>query len=152
MMTATAEHAEGPLACEDLQERNFTETLIQRIPLLAGEDRVLVALYLDDGHSFGQIARLIGASPTTIARRIRRIARQLADETYPFCLARKSAFRRLELAIIRDHFVRGRTCTQISRRRGLTYYRVRTTILKAREFASSVTLRSHRTPQEENDS
>jgi len=106
---------------------------------LAGEDRVLVALYLDDGHSFGQIARLAGACPTTIARRIRRIARQLADETYPLCLANKSEFNRSEMAIIRDHFVRGRTFTQISRSRGITYYRVRTTILKARKLVNAMT-------------
>ena len=137
-MTATAKYAAGPLAEEDSQERDFTETLTQRIPLLAGEDRVLIALYLHDGHSFGEIARLTGACPTTIARRIRRIARQLADETYPLCLANKSAFNRSELAIIRDHFVCGRTFTQISRSRRITYYRVRTTILKARKLASSV--------------
>ena len=151
-MTATAKYAKSPLTCEDPQDRDFTETLAQRIPLLAGEERALIGLYLDDGHSFGQIARLIGTSPTTIARRIRRIARQLTDETYPLCLANKSAFSRSELAIIRDHFVRGRTFGQISRRRGITYYRVRTTILKAREFASSVALRSQRAHQEENDS
>ena len=151
-MTATAKYAEGPLASEGPQERDLTETLTQRIPLLAGEDRVLIALYLNDGHSFGQIAGLIGTCPTTIARRIRRIARQLADETYPLCLAQKSAFSRLELAIIRDHFVRGRTFGQIGRRRGITYYRVRTTILKARTFARSVTPRLQRAPEEENNS
>ena len=150
-MPTTAETIEGPPACATSHERTFTETLIQRIPLLAGEDRVLISLYLDDGHSFGQIARLIGASPTTIARRIRRIVRQLADETYPLCLAQKSAFSRVELAIVRDHFVRGRTCSQISRRRRLTYYRVRTTIHKAKAFARPVTLRTHRTPEEELD-
>ena len=142
---------EESLACATSHQRRFTETLTQRIPLLAGEDRVLMSLYLDDGHSFGQIARLIGASPTTIARRVRRIARHLADETYPLCLAQKSAFSRLELAIVRDHFVRGHTCSQISRQRRLTYYRVRTTIHKARTFARPVTLRSHRTSKEELD-
>jgi len=136
-MTGTISNSTGPQAETNLSSRDFTETLTQRMALLTGEDRVLIGLYLEDGHSFGQIARLLGANPTTIARRVRRIVRQLADETYPLCLAHKAEFSRLELAIIRDHFVRGRTLGHISHRRGVTYYRVRTTILKARAFVDS---------------
>ena len=151
-MPVATPYAGGPQAGEEVQDRHFTETLVSRTPLLDHADQVLMTLYLYDGHSYRQIARLIGASATTVARRIRRIVRQLMDETYPLCLANRSHFSRLELILIRDHFVRGQSCTHISQRQGLTYYRVRTTILKAKRFANSILPVCSQTGDEENRS
>jgi DNA-binding Lrp family transcriptional regulator len=107
--------------------------------LLAGEDRLLMTLYLEDGHSYRQIARLIGANPTTVARRVRRVARRLIDETYSVCLENRSAFSGPELAILRDYFLRGLSFARIGRKRGTSYYRARTTVLKARELVAAAT-------------
>lgn len=135
-MLCVTEHRGGALPSEGTPEQDFRDILRRRLPLLAEEDRALMGLYLDSGHSLRQLARLAGTSPSTVARRIHRITQRLADPTYFVCLQCRSIFSDLELAIIRDYFVRGRSYLGISRRRSLTSYRVRTIILKAKRFAN----------------
>ena len=151
MLCITEHHGAG-LPSEGTPEQDFRDILRLRLPLLAQEDRALMGLYLDSGHSFRQLARLAGTSPTTVARRIHRITRRLADPTYFLCLQSRSIFSDLELAIIRDYFIRGRSYLRISRCRNLTCYRVRTIILNAREVADSDRRRSRRTFDGENHS
>lgn len=148
-MNATRQYSTEPLADEEPKRRGFAEMLRLRAPLLVGEDRLLMSLYLEDGHSVREIARLIGANPSTVARRIRKIAQRLIDETYSVCLENKSAFSGPELAIVRDHFLRGLSFAQIGRKHGTSYYRVRTTVLKARKLAASATAPSTRTDDNE---
>ncbi len=132
-MTFAVERHAGSCSYDATAERDFRDTLRLRLGLLAGPDRALMTMYLDAGHSFRQLARLPGSSPTTVARKIQRIARRLADETYPLCLRCRSEFTLLELHIIKDHFVRGLSCSRISRNRNLSTYRVRAAIGKAKQ-------------------
>ncbi len=115
-------------------ERQWCELLRTRAELLAGEERALVTMYLDGHSSFRQLARLAGTRPSTVGRRIRRILRRLADETYPLCLHNRRRFTESELTIIRDHFVRGLSVRRIMAVRQLRRYRVRATIAQARAF------------------
>jgi predicted DNA-binding protein YlxM (UPF0122 family) len=117
--------------------RELIEVLRRRVDLLAGADRALMEMYLDSGQSFRQIARLTGSSPSTIARKLHRIARRLTDETFFRCLRYKRRLRPMELAIMRDHFVRGLSIVHISASRNISYYRVRSAIRKARRIAAS---------------
>lgn len=137
MMNAKRAYSTAPLAEEDPTRQGYAEMLRLRAPLLAGEDRLLMSLYLEDGHSVRQIARLIGANPSTVARRVRKIVRRLIDETYSVCLENRSAFSGPELAILRDHFLRGLSFARIGRNRGTSYYRVRMTVLKARKLVAT---------------
>jgi len=132
-MTYAAQRHAGSCSCDATAQRDFRERLRLRLGLLAGPDRALMTMYLDAGHSYRQLARLTGSSPTTVARKIHRIARRLADETYPLCLRCRSEFSILELHIIKDHFVRGLSCSRISRTRNLSTYRVRAAIGKAKQ-------------------
>lgn len=116
--------------------RDVIELLRRRAGLLAADDRALLETALDSGRSVRQIARLTKANPSTIARQLRRIAARLTDETFFCCLRHRGRFRCGELAILRDHFVRGRSVAQISRNRNLSAYRVRCTIRKARRLAA----------------
>ncbi len=119
-----------------LEQRDLLEILRMRADLLAGEDRTLMQMYLDSGHSFRQLARLTGSSPSTIARRIRRIAERLTDDIYFVCLRRRRRFRGRELAIVRDHFVRGLSLMHISQSRNISYYTIRRIVSKARRMAA----------------
>jgi hypothetical protein len=82
------------------------------------------------------MARLTGMQASSIGRRIRRIIARLCDETYVLCLNRPGGFSTLELAIIKDHFVRGLSLRRISANRHLGYYRVRRAAAKARHLAA----------------
>jgi transposase-like protein len=128
--------ATRPLARE-LRPRDVRELLRLRGNLLTGEDRALIAMYLDGGETVGRIAKLAGVTPSCIARRIRAITQRLADPTYSVCVASNSEFTSLELAIVKDHFVRGLSTERIRCNRNLSYHRVRATIRKAREYAAA---------------
>ncbi len=114
------------------QDRQITEILRSRTVLLDDEERALMRMVLESGQSVRCIARLLGTSPTTISRRIRKIAKRLMDPTYLACVQNKADFNTLELAIIRDHFVRGLSIAAISRKYAVTYYRARTAVHKGR--------------------
>ena len=129
--------AGGTAADHESDRRDRCELLRLRATHLAGEDRALMTLYLEGGNSFRQIARLAGEHPTSVARRIRRITRGLLDETYPLCLQNRDAFSVFELAVIKDHLVRGFPYREISRRRHASLYRVQSIVLAARRLAAS---------------
>jgi len=123
---------------ETRREREFGERIWARAHLLTNRDRALLALHVDAGNSFHQIARLLGVRPTTIARRIRKITERLTDQTYPLCVRSAERFTELELTIIKDFFVRGISMSEISRDRGVSYYRARATVQKAEGFTASI--------------
>lgn len=136
-MIVAKDYAGGAALLFEPQHREAYERLRIRTTQLVGGDRALMTLYLEGSNSFRRIARLTGQNPTSVARRIRRITRRLLDETYPLCLQNRAAFSTFELAVIKDHFVRGYSCDKISRRRRASSYRIRTIILTAKHFAAS---------------
>jgi hypothetical protein len=127
--------AAPPLDTE-LSPRDVRELLRLRGNLLTGEDRALIAMYLDGGETVRRIATLAAVTPSCIARRIRAITQRLADPTYAVCLARKSEFTLLELAVVKDHFVRGLSIQRIRCNRNLSYHYVRATLRKARAYTA----------------
>jgi hypothetical protein len=115
-------------------ERHVMEVLRSRVAWLDGAEQALLTMYLESGSSMGQIARLTGLRRSTIARRIRKIIARLCDETYVVCLRQRGQFSEHELAIIKDHFVRGLSVRLIVDSRRVTPYRVRVTIRRARRL------------------
>jgi len=122
---------------ETAENRDIIEILRMRAHLLAGRDRVLLEMYLERGNSLRQIGRLMGLSPCNVGRRIRRIARRLADDTYEICLGNHDDFNGREMALIKDFFIRGLSAAHISQNHGITLYRVKATLRKARRYAAS---------------
>jgi transposase-like protein len=123
--------------CGMLENRNSSEILWTRMHLLSGRNRALLQMYLEHGNNFCQIASLTGMSPTSVARKIRRIIRRLMDDTYILCLAHRDDFTGRELAMIKDYFVRGLSMARISHAHGVTFYRTRTTVARARQYAAA---------------
>jgi hypothetical protein len=115
--------------------RDVVEVLRARLDLLGSGDRVLLKMYLDAGSSFDEIAKLAGMNRSSVCRRIHRMIHRLYDETYVRCEADRELFGEPELAVIRDHFVRGLSLKRICRDHNLGYYRARMIVEKARRFA-----------------
>ena len=129
---------EGHLKAPDEQaKRDLAEIMRLRANLLAGDDRILLEAYLKGGGSVRQIARLAGVKPSSVWGRIRRIIRRLYDSTYLLCVEDPCGLTAAELAIVKDNLVRGLSIKDISRKRNLSYYRVRSTILKAKRRAAT---------------
>jgi len=60
------------------------DLLRSRAQVLNGKDRALMKMYFEKGSSFSQMAKLAGVNEVTIARRIHKLTRRLAENS---CLA-----------------------------------------------------------------
>jgi hypothetical protein len=101
------------------------DLLRSRVNLLAGKDKVLMTMYLENGASFRRLAQLTGVCEATIARRIRRLTARLTDGRYITCLRNRDRFNEMELAVAREHFLIGLSMRKIAASRGCTFYSVR---------------------------
>jgi len=115
--------------------RDTVDLLTRQADLLTGVDRTLLTTYIQAGCSFHQLGRLTGMNRSSVGRRIRKIIRRLSDPTYTLCLENRSGFSDLEMAVIRDHLIRGLSLTRICRDHKLCYYRARVIVEKARKTA-----------------
>jgi len=110
--------------------RDRIEVLRSRVDLLAGRDKVLMTMYLENGNSFRQMAWLTGVNEASIARRIHKITKRLIDGEYITCLRNRERFSEEELDIAKDYFLSGLSIKKIAIKRDLTYYTVRKTLKK----------------------
>jgi len=106
--------------------------------LLVGKDKLLMTMYLENGNSFRQIARLAGVSETSIARRIRKITKRLIDGEYILCLRNRDKFTRAEIAIAKDYFLLEMSIKKIAAERHQSYYSVYETLKKIRRIIETI--------------
>jgi DNA-directed RNA polymerase specialized sigma subunit len=92
-------------------------------------------MYLKNGSTFGQMARLAGVNETTISRRVHRLVRRLLDGEYIRCLRKGGRLDSLEQAIARDYFLESLSQKNIALRRGVTAYQVRKTLKKIKSLS-----------------
>jgi DNA-directed RNA polymerase specialized sigma24 family protein len=140
---ALAVEADGRTA-----RRVAVERLRANWGLLDPEERLLLKLHLEAGGSLEEIARVMGRHPSTVCRRIQRMIRRLCDETYDRCAVAGASFGPAELAVVRDHFVRGLSLARICRDHHLCYYRVHAIVQKARRHTGTAArpARRYRSP------
>lgn len=105
--------------------RDRIELLRSRLNLLSGTDKLLMTMYIKHGNSFRQIARIRGASESSIARRIRAVSNRLANGPYIDCLRCRDKLTSRQLAIAKDYYLTGLSMRQIAVKRRWSYYRVR---------------------------
>jgi len=106
------------------------ELLESRIELLCGKEKLLMTMYLKNGNSFYQMARLAGVNEVTIARRIYKIIKRLLDGEYITCLRNRDKFSDCEMAVAKDYFLTGLSMREIARHQRCSRYRVRKTLGK----------------------
>ncbi len=112
------------------QYRDEIDLLRGRLNLLNGKDKVLMTMYLENGNSFRQIARLTGISDTSIARRINGLTKRLLDSQYIVCLRNRDKFTREQMTIAKDYFLTGLSIRKIALKRHRSFYHVRETMKK----------------------
>jgi len=120
----------------DYRER--IELLTRRICLLTGTDRILMTMYLVNGNTFYQMAKISGISQSSIARRIHKVTKKLIDGGYIICLRNRNKFDEYELKIARDYFLIGRSIKQIAVKYKITYYKAHKIIKRLRHFVKSM--------------
>ncbi len=112
------------------RRRDELDLLRSRLHLLNGKEKVLMTMYLENGSSFRQIARLTGISDTSIARRINILTERLTDGEYIVCLRNREKFTRDQMTIAKDYFLVGLSMKEIAVKRRWSRYHVRETIIK----------------------
>ena len=118
--------------------RDRIDLLRSRLSLLAGKDKLLMTMYLENGNSFRQMARLTGVNEASIARRIHRVTKRLIDGEYITCLRNRNKFTRIELDIAKDYFLLGLSMKKIAKKRNSTYYYVRKTLKKIQRLVTTI--------------
>lgn len=102
---------------------------------LRGRDKLLMKMYLDNGSTFRQMARLAGVNESTIARRIYKIVKRLLDAHYLTALRHSGEFSLLQMEIVQDYFVRGLTKSRIAAEYNCSRYHVEKTLLKVQSLS-----------------
>jgi len=110
------------------QGNDIINLLLSRVNMLTGKDKVLVKMFLENGTSYRQMARLTGTDHTTISRRMQRIISRLIDSKYLNCRQYRAKFNATEMAIAREFFLLGHSMKKIAAKRCRSYYRVREVI------------------------
>jgi predicted DNA-binding protein YlxM (UPF0122 family) len=110
--------------------RDRIELLRSRVSLLKGKDRLLMTMYLENGNTFRQLARLAGVSEANIARRIRKLTSRLTDSKYVLCLRNRDKLTKAEMTIAKEYFLLGLSQKKIASKHKRTFYQVRNTIEK----------------------
>jgi len=118
--------------------RDRIDLLRSRAGLLAGKDKLLMTMYLENGNSFRQIARLAGVSEAAIGRRIRKITKRLLNGEYITCLRSRNEFTKTEMDIAKDYFLLGLSIRKIAARRHCSYYHVRETLKKIQQLVTTI--------------
>ena len=105
--------------------RDMVELIRRRADMLCGMDRVMMDMYLKNGNSFRQMARLAGINEANVGRRIKKIIKRLVEGKYIVCLRNRERFSREEMAIAKDYFLMGISMRKIAERGGIKYCYVR---------------------------
>jgi len=129
-------HANRPRADSTTKNtyRDRIELLRSRVSLLAGKDRLLMTMYLENGNTFRQMARLAGVNESNIARRIHRITKRLIDGEYVMCLRNRDKFTRAEMAIAKDYFLLGLSQRKIASKRKRSFHQIRKILKRIQEL------------------
>ena len=124
-MKRTHENISEQVRVVESGHRDQMEVLRSRLCLLSGTDKVLMTMYVQNGNSFRQIARVQGVSETCVARKVHKIARRLTDGQYLRCLRHSARLTPGQMAIARDFFLSGLAMSRIAAKRDSSVHRVR---------------------------
>lgn len=120
------------------KSRSEIDLLRSRLKLLVGKDKVLMTMYMDNGNSIRQIARLLGVTETKVKRRIRRLTRGLIDSEYIECLRARDMFYEHQLKIAKDYFLMGMSVKKVAEQRRCSCYQVRKTLHEIQSLVGNI--------------
>ena len=116
------------------KRRRELELLQRRIPLLSGQNKLLMTMYAEKGLSIKQISKITGICRSTISRRIGNIIKRLTCGEYFTVLEKRNLFATWELDIAKDYFLNGLSSRTICKRKGLSKYTTSRTIRKIKQI------------------
>ena len=120
------------------EHRDTIELLRSRVNLLSGRDKLLMTMYMENGNSFRQMARLLGINDRWVSRRIRRLIQRLLDNRYIICIRYRDRFTTDQLAIAKDYFLHGLSIKKVARKKGRSYYHIREAVKQIQQLVKAI--------------
>ncbi len=110
--------------------RDQIELLRNRLNLLHDQDKVLMTMYLENGNSFRQIARLLRVDETHISRKIHRLTKRLTKGEYINCVRNRDKLTRFQKIVAKEFYLTGLSVRRIASKRNTSRYHIRETLKK----------------------
>lgn len=129
-MLEIIENVDEKVGRNRIECRDRIDVLRSRVGLLEGKDKLLMTLYLENGNTFRQMARLAGVNEASISKKVYKIIKRLMDGQYITCLRNRDKLSEVELAVAKDYFLLGLALRKIGQKRKRTYYGVRKVMMK----------------------
>ena len=142
-MKRTHENISEQVRVVESGHRDQMEILRSRLGLLSGTDKVLMTMYVQNGNSFRQIARVGGISETSVARKVHKISKRLTDGEYIRCLRNSEKLTPDQMAIAKDFFLTGLAMSRIAVKRHSSVHRVRRALTEIRDLVSGAAERAN---------
>ncbi|MHC4351430.1 MAG: sigma factor-like helix-turn-helix DNA-binding protein [Planctomycetota bacterium] len=127
-MKQTHENVSDVMSAARDRHRGQVDLLLSRLDLLEGRAKVMMKMHFEKGNSFRQMARLLGVSETSVARRIHRISARLLDGRYIACLRNRDRLTRHQMSVAKDYFLKGLSQSKIAETKRWSLYRVGRTL------------------------
>jgi hypothetical protein len=118
--------------------RDRIDLLRSRVSMLSGKDKLLMTMYLENGNTFRQMARLAGVNEANIARKVHRITKQLLDGKYITCLRNSNKFTKTELAVAKDSFLLGLSQKRIAAKRRCRVHQIRASVKRIKQIVATL--------------
>jgi len=142
-MKRTHENISEHVRVVESGHRDQVEILRSRLALLSGMDRVLMTMYVENGNSFRQIARVRGVSETSVARKVHKIAKRLTNGEYIRCIRNSAKLTPDQMAIAKDFFLTGLAMSRIAAKRRSSVHRVRRALMEIRNLVGGAAKRAN---------
>jgi DNA-binding Lrp family transcriptional regulator len=117
-----------------LHLRNAVESLCEKADRLAEPDRTLVRMYLENQNSFRQMAKLLGVSEVTVARRVKKIIARLNEPKADLAFSANIKLSDGHRKIAKDYFINGVAVKTIAKKYKLSFYKTRKVINELRKI------------------
>ena len=126
-------------SCNPLRKalKDRVDLLRSRTIWLSGKDKLLMKMYLDNGSTFRQMARLAGVNESTISRRIYKIVKRLLDAHYLIALGNCEKFSLRQMEIVQDYFIRGLPKNRIAAEHKCSRYHIDKTLRKIQTLSEN---------------
>ena len=143
-MKQTHDNVSDVMSAAGGRHRGQVDLLLSRLHLLEGRAKVMMKMHFEKGNSFRQMARLLGVSESSVARRIHRISSRLLDGRYIACLRNRDRLSSDQMSVAKDYFLRGLSQSKIAEKKRWSLYRVGRTIREIESVIARTQQRSRR--------
>jgi predicted DNA-binding protein YlxM (UPF0122 family) len=109
------------------------EKLSTEVDMLPQQQRAFIRLFLSS-RKYISIAKTAQVNQATVARRLKKIARQISSNNFITALSQNRNLPAKKMEVIRDYFINALPITKIAQNRNLSRHRIRKIIAELKNI------------------